>query len=154
MADEYINKAQFNNAGLSITNPRPSAFHVSQSQKISTGGRLSGSGHLSAFNATISTTDGQEFAVFPLPEIKFSDGAALDIDEDIELTCVDCFSEMVTALATNDSISMVVKGHPDLKIGALPTAHLNIDKTMQMNGKCLSEGAFGICNCRILICRF
>lgn len=111
---------------------------MSQSQKISIGGGLSGSGHLSAFNATISTSDGQEFAVFPLPEIKFSNGADLDIDQDLELTCVDCLSEMAAALATNHSISMVVKGRSDLKIGALPTAHLNIDKTMPMNGRFLS----------------
>ncbi|KAJ5912278.1 hypothetical protein N7504_001161 [Penicillium tannophilum] len=133
LADEYINNYQFNDTGLFITNPRPSAFHMSQSQKISIGGGLSGSGHLSAFNATISTSDGREFAVCPLSEIKFSDGVDLKIDQDLELTCVDCLSEMAAALATNHSISMVVKGHPDLKIGVLPTAHLNIDKTMQMN---------------------
>lgn len=73
-----------------------------------------------------------------MSEIKFSDGVDLKIDQDLELTCVDCLSEMAAALATNHSISMVVKGHPDLKIGVLPTAHLNIDKTMQMNGKFLS----------------
>ena len=111
---------------------------MSQSQKISIGGGLRGSGHLAAFNATISTSDGQEFAVFPLPEIKFSNGADLDIDQDLELTCVDCLSEMAAALATNNSISMLVKGRSDLKIGALPTAHLNIDKTMPMNGRFLS----------------
>ncbi|KAJ5673691.1 hypothetical protein N7507_002818 [Penicillium longicatenatum] len=132
-ADDYINSYQYNDTGLSITNPRPSAFHVSQSQKIRIGGGLSGSGHLSAFNATINTPDGQVLAVFPLPGIDFSDGADLNIDQDLELTCVDCLSDMAAALATNHSISMVVKGHPDLKVGALPTAHLNIDKTMNMN---------------------
>ncbi|KAJ5786930.1 uncharacterized protein N7503_012142 [Penicillium pulvis] len=155
LADEYINNYQYNDTGLSITNPRPSAFHMSQSQKISIGGGLSGSGHLSAFNATISTSDGQEFAVLPLSEIKFSDGPDLKIDQDLELTCVDCLSDMAAALATNDSISMVVKGHPDLKIGALPTAHLNIDKTMQMNGYNITEfmnsnGAFNITSVELL----
>ncbi|KAJ5523684.1 hypothetical protein N7494_010334 [Penicillium frequentans] len=156
LADEYINNYQYNDTGLSITNPRPSAFHMSQSQKISIGGGLSGSGHLSAFNATISTSDGQEFAVFPLSEIKFSDGADLKIDQDLDLTCVDCLSEMAAALATNDSISMVVKGHPDLKIGALPTAHLNIDKTIHMNGYNITEfmnsnGAFNITSVELLM---
>ncbi|KAJ6111257.1 hypothetical protein N7486_003492 [Penicillium sp. IBT 16267x] len=154
-ADKYINNYQYNDTGLSITNPRPSAFHVSQSQKISIGGGLSGSGHLSAFNATISTPGGQAFAVFALPEIRFSNGADLNIDQDLELTCVDCLSEMAAAVATNNSISMVVKGHPNLNIGALPTAHLTIDKTINMNGYNITElvnsnGAFNITSVELL----
>jgi hypothetical protein len=136
-ADEYINKYQYDYTGLAITNPRPDAFRVSQSSQLSMGGGFSGSGHLSPFNATISTSDGREFAVFSVPGIEFSGGAHLSIDQDLDISCVDCLSEIATSAATNESYAVVVTGHPDLKIGALPTAHLNIDKTMKMNGRFL-----------------
>lgn len=136
-ADDYINKYQYDYTGLAITNPRPNAFRVSQSSQLSMGGGFSGSGHLSSFNATISTSNGTEFAVFPVPEIEFSGGAHLSIDQDLDISCVDCLSDIAISAATNKSYSVVVTGHPDLKFGALPTAHLNIDKTMKMNGRFL-----------------
>ncbi|KAJ5642469.1 hypothetical protein N7490_006469 [Penicillium lividum] len=152
-ADKYINGAQFDDT-VTITNPRPTTFHISQSQKI-IGGGLSGSGHLSAFNATLSASDGQEFAVLPIPEIKFRNGADLKIDQDLELSCVECLSDIGVALASNNNVSMVVKGHPNLRLGALPIAHLNIDKTMMMNGFNITEfldndGAFNITNVDLL----
>ncbi|KAJ6031633.1 hypothetical protein N7540_002365 [Penicillium herquei] len=133
-ADSYIESYEYDETGLSITNPRPTAFHISQSKKISMGGGFSGSGHLSAFNASIRTSDDQEFAIFPVPEIKFGDGAYLNIDQDLDLSCVDCLSQLAVSAATNKSFSVLVEGKPNLKVGGLPTAHLNIHKTMKMNG--------------------
>ncbi|KAJ5614856.1 hypothetical protein N7528_008510 [Penicillium herquei] len=148
-ADSYIDSYDYDETGLAITNPRPTAFHISQSKKISMGGGFSGSGHLSAFNASIRTSDDQEFAIFPVPEIKFVDGAYLDIDQDLDLSCVDCLSQLAVSAATNKSFSVLVEGKPNLKVGALPTAHLNIHKTMKMNGYNVtdfinSDGAFNI----------
>lgn len=134
-AESYINSYQYDETGLAITNPRPNAFHVSQSKKLSMGGGFSGSGHLSAFNASIRTSDDQEFAIFPVPEIAFGNGADLDIDQDLDLSCVDCLSKIAVAAATNQSYSVLVRGHAGLHLGALPTAHLDIDKTLKMNGK-------------------
>ncbi|CRG82754.1 hypothetical protein PISL3812_00100 [Talaromyces islandicus] len=154
-ADDYINKYQYDYTGLAITNPRPNAFRVSQSQQLSMGGGFSGSGHLSPFNATISSSDGREFAVFPVPKIEFSGGAHLTIDQDLDISCIDCLSDIAVSAATNKSYSVVVTGHPDLKFGALPTAHLNIDKTMKMNGYNVtqfvnSNGAFNVTSINIL----
>ena len=36
--------------------------------------------------------------------------------------------------ATDKSFSILATGHPDLKFGALPTAHLDIHKTMKIDG--------------------
>lgn len=135
-ANDYINNYQFDYEGLSITNPRPNAFHVSQSQKLSMGGGFTGSGHLTAFNASIRVpATNEEFAVFPLPQIDFDNGANLNIDQDLVLSCVDCLSKLAVAAATNESFGVLITGDPDLKFGALPTAHLDIHKTMNMNGK-------------------
>ncbi|KAJ5088881.1 hypothetical protein N7456_012497 [Penicillium angulare] len=154
-ANSYINKYQYDETGLSITNPRPTAFHVSQSKKISMGGGFSGSGHLSAFDASIRTSDNREFAIFPVPEIKFGGGADLDIDQDLDLSCIDCLSDLAVSAATDKSFSVLVKGKPNLKLGGLPTAHLNIDKTLSMNGYNVtefvnSEGAFNITSLDLL----
>jgi hypothetical protein len=134
-ANEYINDYKFDYEGLAITNPRPTSFHVSQSKKLNMGGGFSGSGHLTAFNASIRVPDtNEEFAVFPVPQIDFNNGANLKIDQDLDLSCVECLSKLAVAAATNQSFGVLVTGDPDLKFGALPTAHLNIHKTMNMNG--------------------
>lgn len=140
-ANKYINDFQYDETGLAITNPRPNAFHVSQSSNFTAGGSFSGSGHLSPFNASIRIpSSNKEFAVFPVPEIQFSGGAQLNIDQDLDLSCVDCLSQLAIAAATNKSFSVLVKGNPNLKFGALPTAHLNIDKTIDMNGEIRCRG--------------
>lgn len=134
-ANSYINKYQYDYEGLAITNPRPTVFHVKQSKKLSMGGGFSGSGKLTAFNASCKIPSTNEvFAVFPVPTIDFSNGANLDIDQDLELSCVDCLAQLAVEAATNQSFGVLVTGTPDLKYGDLPTAHLNIHKMMNMDG--------------------
>lgn len=76
------------------------------------------------------------FAVFPVPEIQFSNGASFDIDHDLDLSCVECLSSLATSAACSKNSSLLVEGAPDLKFGGLPTAHLNIHKMMNVNGEC------------------
>jgi hypothetical protein len=97
------------------------------------GGGFRGSGHMTAFNATCRLKDTDEvLTVFPVPNIAFDNGATLEIDQDLDLSCVDCLSQLASAAASNKSSSIMVEGSPDLKFGALPTAHLNIHKTMNV----------------------
>lgn len=133
-ANDYINKYEYDETGLAITNPRPDAFRVKQKQKLSMGGGFSGSGHLTAFDAAIRTDSGETFAVFPVPRIEFSSGATLEIDQDLDISCVDCLSRLAVAAAADKSFSVLITGKPDLNFGALPTAHLDIHKSMHMNG--------------------
>jgi len=160
-ADSYINSYQYDETGLAITNPRPTAFHVSQKKSLSMGGGFSGSGYLSPFNATIRVPgSGEEFGVFPVPEIKFDGGTTLDIDQDLDLSCVECLSQLAVSAATNKSFAVLVTGNSDLKLGALPTAHLNIHKMMNMNGRSLtlhvaeSNDANEIWTCRVQCHRY
>ncbi|KAJ6073170.1 hypothetical protein N7467_011255 [Penicillium canescens] len=155
-ANDYINKYEYDYDGLRITNPRPTAFHVKQSKSLKMGGGFSGSGHLTAFNATIRVKDTDEiFAVFPVPEIQFSNGASFDIDHDLDLSCVECLSSLATSAASSKNSSLLVEGTPDLKFGGLPTAHLNIHKIMNVNGYNVTEfintdGAFNVTRVDIL----
>jgi hypothetical protein len=97
------------------------------------GGGFSGSGHMTAFNATCRLKDTDEvLTVFPVPNIAFGNGATLEIDQDLDLSCVDCLSKLASAAASNKSSSILVEGSLDLKFGALPTAHSNILKTMNV----------------------
>ncbi|KAJ5129771.1 Protein of unknown function DUF3712 [Penicillium bovifimosum] len=149
-ANDYINKYEYDYNGLEITNPRPTAFHIKQTQTLEIGGGFSGSGHLDAFDAECRLKDtGELFAVFPVPKIAFGNGASLEINQDMDISCVDCLSRLATAAASNKSSSILVKGSPDLKFGGLPTAHLNIHKTMNVGGYNVtdfinSEGAFNV----------
>lgn len=88
---------------------------------------------MTAFNATCRLKDTDEvLTVFPVPNIAFGNRATLEIDQDLDLSCVDCLSQLASAAASNKSSSILVEGSPDLKFGALPTAHLNIHKTMNV----------------------
>ena len=132
-ANDYIDKYEYDYDGLEITNPRPTAFHIKQTQSLQMGGGFRGSGHMTAFNATCRLKDTDEvLTVFPVPNIAFDNGATLEIDQDLDLSCVDCLSQLASAAASNKSSSIMVEGSPDLKFGALPTAHLNIHKTMNV----------------------
>lgn len=134
-ASKYINDYDYDPEGLEITNPRPTAFHVKQKKSLSMGGGFSGSGYLSAFNASIRTSDtDEEFAIFPVPQIDFSDGATVEFDTDLDLTCVDCLSKIAISAATDESFAILAKANADLHLGGLPTAHLDIHKTMDMDG--------------------
>ena len=104
------------------------------------GSGFSGSGHLTAFNATCRLKDTNEvFAVLPVPNIAFGNGATLGIDQDLDLSCVDCLSQLASAAASNKSSSILVEGSPNLKFGALPTAHLDIHKTMSVASERISS---------------
>ncbi|OQE47054.1 hypothetical protein PENCOP_c001G01929 [Penicillium coprophilum] len=155
-ANDYINKYEYDSDGLEITNPRPTAFHVKQKQTLRTGGGFSGSGHMNAFNATCRLKDTNEiFTTFPVPDIAFGKDATLEIDQDMHLSCVDCMSRLATAAGSNKSSSLLIEGSSDLKIGALPTAHLNIHKTMNVGGYNATdfinaEGAFNITSIELL----
>ncbi|GES65875.1 hypothetical protein ATEIFO6365_0012026700 [Aspergillus terreus] len=151
-ASDYINKYDYDYDGLAITDPTPKSFRVKQSKSLNMGGGFTGSGHLSAFNATIKNANSDaQFAVFPVPQIDFDNGAEFNIDQELEISCVSCLSEMAAAAASNHEISVLVTGDPDLKYGALPTAHLDIHKTMKMQGYDVqefvnSDGTFNVTN--------
>ncbi|KAJ5161833.1 hypothetical protein N7492_007225 [Penicillium capsulatum] len=149
-ANDYINKYEYDETGLAITNPRPDAFHVKQKQKLSMGGGFSGSGYLTAFDAAIRTKGGETFAVFPVPQIEFNNGATLDIDQDLDISCVDCLSRLAIAAATDQKFSVLVTGKPDLKFGALPTAHLDIHKAMHMDEYVNTDGTFNVTSLDLL----
>ncbi|KAF7719761.1 Uncharacterized protein PECH_005678 [Penicillium ucsense] len=134
-ANDYINNHEFSYEGLAITNPGPHSFHVTQSSSLNLGAGLTSSGHLTAFNASLRLpATEQEFAVFPFPRIEFGHESTLNIDHDVDISCVECFSDLAVAAVTNENFGLLVTGHPDLKLGAFPTAHLDIHKLMQMKG--------------------
>ncbi|KAI9924175.1 hypothetical protein MW887_007125 [Aspergillus wentii] len=155
-ASQYINDYDYDYEGLEITNPRPTAFHVKQKKSMNMGGGFSGSGYLTAFNASIRVPDtNQEMAVFPVPRIDFNGGATFDIDQDLDLACVDCLANIAVSAATDKSFAVLATGDPDLKFGALPTAHLNIHKILNMNGYNVTEfvnkpGAFNVTSLDLL----
>ncbi|KAJ5237219.1 hypothetical protein N7489_007310 [Penicillium chrysogenum] len=150
-ANDYIDKYEYDYDGLEITNPRPTAFHIKQTQSLRMGGGFSGSGHMTAFNATCRLKDTDEvLTVFPVPNIAFGNGATLEIDQDLDLSCVDCLSQLASAAASNKSSSILVEGSPDLKFGALPTARLNIHKIMNVANFINAEGAFNVTSIELL----
>ncbi|BCR82762.1 DUF3712 domain-containing protein [Aspergillus chevalieri] len=154
-ANKYINDYQYNYNDLSITNPTPNSFHVHQKQNLNAGG-FSGSGHLSAFNATIRASGSDiPFAVFPVQEIEFGGNSDFTIDQDLNIACVECLSRLAADAVAKKEISVLVTGKPDLKVGGLPTAHLDVHKTMAMKGYNVEEyldapGSFNVTSVNLL----
>ncbi|KAJ5329852.1 hypothetical protein N7452_010242 [Penicillium brevicompactum] len=155
-AENYINNSAYGYDGLEITNPRPTAFHVKQRKSLPTGGAVSGSGHLDAFNATCRVEEtNQAFGSLSVPQISFGNGAYLDISQDVELSCVDCMSKIATNAASNKSSSLLLEGASDLHLGGIPTAHVNIQKTMHVGSYNVTEylnadGGFNISSIELL----
>lgn len=105
----------------------------------------SASGHLSAFNAAVyslldsnadSGANNDLLSNFPIPDIAFGGGKGFTIDQDLNISCVDCLSRVAAAAASDQEIKMLIKGDSNLKVGALPNAHLNIHKILTMQGWC------------------
>ncbi|KAE8134451.1 hypothetical protein BDV38DRAFT_273617 [Aspergillus pseudotamarii] len=142
IANDRINKYKFDFDGLSITNPTPNSFHVRQSQQFHVG---MGSGHLSEFDASIYYSGSDtSFAVLPFPRIDFGNDAYLDIDQDLDLSCVSCFSKLAEDAVRNEEISVLITGKPSLKVQALPTAHLDIHKTVTLPEFMKRDDAFNV----------
>ncbi|KAJ6188270.1 hypothetical protein N7519_003178 [Penicillium mononematosum] len=138
LANDYIDKYEYDYDGLEITNPSllPSILNK-----------------LKAFEWEVDTDE--VLTVFPVPNIAFGNGATLEIDQDLDLSCVDCLSQLASAAASNKSSSILVEGSPDLKLGALPTAHLDIHKTMNVASYNVTdfinaEGAFNVTSIELL----
>lgn len=106
-----------------------------QSQEFHVGGGVSGSGHLSPFNASLSAPGSdRSFATFPVDEVEFSNSAVLEIDQDLHLSCVSCFSQLAASAVTSKEFEVLITGNPDLHIKGLPTYSLDIHKTMKLQG--------------------
>ncbi|KAE8395717.1 hypothetical protein BDV23DRAFT_178292 [Aspergillus alliaceus] len=137
-ANDRINKANFDLDGLSITNPTPNSFHVRQSQTFHAG--MSSGGHLSEFNATMSyKASDTPFADLHFSRINFGDDTRLDIDQDLVLSCVTCFSQLAEEAIRSKEVAVLVTAKPDLNIKALPTAHLDMHKTVILPGLNVQE---------------
>lgn len=61
------------------------------------------------------------------------------IDQDLNIACVECLSQLAADAVTKKEVSVLITGTPDLKIGGLPTAHLDVHKTMAMQGSIISH---------------
>ncbi|KAE8150687.1 hypothetical protein BDV25DRAFT_107415 [Aspergillus avenaceus] len=152
-AENYINNYDFDLAGLTITNPRPNAFHVQQYQKFEAN---MGGGHLSDFNATMhQSKSAQPFAVFAFPRLSFGKTARMEVDQDLEFSCVECFSQVTADAVRNNKSSIYITGKPSLKINSLPTYDLNVHKTMTLPGLDVQEfmqreDAFNVTRLKIL----
>ena len=134
-ANDYINKHELNLDGLTITDPRPNSFHVTHVEKLHLGGGIPGIGHLTAFNTSFRAPGTEkEFAELSFPRLDFDRGeSTLDLDQDINLSCMECFSKLAAAAITGEKFEFLVTGRPELKLGAFPTAHLRIHKMVQMS---------------------
>jgi hypothetical protein len=133
-ANDRINNYSFDFDGLVITDLTPTSFHVQQSQNFHAG--MGTSGHLSEFNATMTRSGSDtSFADFPFPSIKFDNDARLDINQRLDLACISCFSQLAEEAVKSKEVEVQVTGKPNLKIQGLPTAQLDIHKTVRIPGR-------------------
>ena len=65
---------------------------------------------------------------------KAEDGTELHVEQKVDLDNADGFAEYSTAVMINETVSLDIKGDPQLQLGKLPKIGVNYDKTVTMKG--------------------
>ncbi|KAL1956326.1 hypothetical protein VTO42DRAFT_7409 [Malbranchea cinnamomea] len=118
---------------LEITDPRPDSLHLRVTQRIGTDSKYHPT--LDAFEATL-TLNGSDtpFATLNVPKIKAEDGAISKIDQELDLSDLDSFTEYAKAVMHNETVEFNVYGKTKLKEGGLPKTTVTYDKQVTMKG--------------------
>lgn len=58
----------------------------------------------------------------------------ITLDQHVELSSVEAFTEYTKAVLLSEEVSLIVAGKPDLKLGALPRITVNYNETVTMKG--------------------
>lgn len=138
IAQDDINESTLKITSMAITDPATDAFTLKQTQVIGTDSIFHPT--IFAFDAAVSLLGSAAFAKVRVPEIKANDGTKMDIDQRLDLSDVDAFTDFSKAVMLEKEVKLNVYGVPDLKQGALPTIDVTYNKTVTMKGLNKLEG--------------
>lgn len=116
-----------------ITEPSPQGFRLNQTQLLGSGSIFHPK--IYSFDANVSLAGSEPFATVIVPQVKGKDGTEIIVEQWVDLSDADEFGDFSTAVMMNEEFQMNIYGRPHLKLGELPTIHVDYNKTVTMKGK-------------------
>ena len=90
---------------------------------------------LDSFNVSLSMAGAQTYGMLTLPPSQSGDAVAAHVEQIVQITDVDAFTQYNLALLTSEIFSPRVNGSTWLHQGGLPATYVNFDKTVQIKGE-------------------
>lgn len=84
-----------------------------------------------------------------VPPFKANDGTIIPVEQKVNLEDADAFGEYSKAVMKNETVSLIIRGNPQLQEGKLPKIGVNYDKTITMKGRFFLQ--FPLFGCRLLM---
>ncbi|KAL8740619.1 MAG: hypothetical protein Q9190_006702 [Brigantiaea leucoxantha] len=131
-AQDGVNKSSLEIQSLTLSNPTPNSFHLEQTAVLKNHNRYHP--RLDAFNASLAIEGGKPYAYIELPAVHATETATTHIDQDVQITDLDAFSDYTTQLLTKESIQLSIQGKTDLHEMKLPTTTVDYKKTPTLKG--------------------
>ncbi|KAK2765437.1 hypothetical protein FQN54_008286 [Arachnomyces sp. PD_36] len=118
---------------MAITNPSPDSLDVNITQQLGTD---------SAFHPQFDEWDavvyigGTDTAFLNLhvPAFKAEDGTEIQVEQSVSLENADAFGEYATAVMLNETVTLDIRGNPQLQEGKLPKIGVDFNKAVTMKG--------------------
>lgn len=136
IAQNAVNDAQIQLVSMSIENPTPESVDLSFKQVFNTNSSYHPT--LYPFNASFYLLDQQysvPFGSIETTEIRASNGAGTDFPlQRMNISQMDRFTKYVSTTLSSEEFTIALRGHGDLKEGALPKTSITYDKNITMKG--------------------
>lgn len=118
---------------MDISDPAPDSFKLNITEVLGTDSSFHP--QFDPFEATVLMGGSETpFLTLDVGGFKANDGTEIHVEQDIKLADVDAFSEYATAVMANETVSLIIRGKPQLQEGKLPKIGVNYDKTIEMKG--------------------
>ena len=90
---------------------------------------------LDAFNVSLSQAGQQTYGLLELPASQSGDEVPTHVEQTVQITDVDAFTQYNLALLTSEIFTPRINGSTWLHEGSLPATYVNFDKSISMKGK-------------------
>ena len=139
IAQDDVNASTLNITKQVISKPSRDSFHLKQRQVIRSGSSFTP--ELYAFNASVGLASGNiaPFATVLVPTIHVGHKNVITLDQDVELSSVEAFTEYTKTVLLSEEVELVIAGTPDLQLGALPRISVDYNETVTMKGMYVSS---------------
>jgi len=133
IAQSDVNDSTLNITSMTIADPTPTSFHLIQKQVL--GSHSVFHPKIYSFLASVSLLGAANaFTSVQVPEVQARDGAAIDVDQVVDLSNANAFGDFATAVMLNEEVKLNIYGKPVLQQGSLPKTTVNYNKTVTMKG--------------------
>ena len=132
IAQDGVNSSTLDIQSLIITNPTNQSFHLHQTNIVKSTSKYHP--QLDQFNASLSLEGSDPYADISIPPVHATGTATSTIDQDVQITNLDRFTEYSIALLNSEQVNLTVHGRTGLHEMRFPTTTVNYDKVVAMNG--------------------